>query len=357
MKKITVIGGGSTGHAASAYLTSKGFEVTLCDHEGFAENLNAVKEYGGIMMRGMAGRGIYPIAKVTHDFKEAAQGAELIMICVPAVRHWEIAQKIAPYLEEGQNILIVPGNVGSFVFRDVLKEHGVWDKVIVAEMEGNLCPCRLTAPAEVTVGLPIRTKRVAALPAKNTEEFIRRCEGVLDFAANEHVLVGAMISDNYVNHIGTTLLASATVDKMGDDFILFQHGITEYAIRCVEAIRQERIRLLANFGLEERFSATEFFEELVDWKNHPEYSVFRTLKGPDSLKHRYVEEDSLACASMVLSCAERAGVDMPVLKSVLTLASTVNGTDYYKEGRTLENVGFEKDMTMDDILHAIKEEE
>ena len=57
VRKITVIGGGSTGHAAAALLTEKGYEVTICDHKGFAEELGAITEYGGIMLRGRAGRG------------------------------------------------------------------------------------------------------------------------------------------------------------------------------------------------------------------------------------------------------------------------------------------------------------
>ena len=352
IKYITVIGGGSTGHAAAAHLTGKGFEVTLCDNENFKAELDAVKE-AGVMLRGRAGRGIYPLARVTHDFKAAVESAELLFICVPAARHAEIAERIAPYMQEGQSVLILPGNLASFIFRDVFKKYNVPESVIIAEMEGNLCPCRLTAPAEVTVGLPIRAKKIAALPGRRTSEFMERNEGVLDFIANKNVLEGALLSDNYVLHIGTTLLASSTVDSMGEDFILFQHGLTDYAVHCTEAIRQERIRLLEKFGLKERDSATEFFEELRDWKNHPEYAVFRTLKGPDSLHHRYVEEDATACASMALSCAKRLGIEMPVLQSVITLASAVNEKDYYKEGRTLENSGFGPELTMEEILAEI----
>lgn len=353
IKHITVIGGGSTGHAAAAHLTGRGFAVTLCDNENFKEELDAVKAEGGVMLRGKAGRGIYAPADVTHDFKQAVESAQLLLVCVPAARHEEIARRIAPYMKEGQSVLILPGNLGSFIFRDVFKENQVPESVILAEMEGNLCPCRLTAPAEVTVGLPIRAKKVAALPGSRTAEFIQRNEGVLDFVGNKNVLEGALLSDNYVLHIGTALLASSTVDSMGEDFILFQHGLTDYAVHCTEVIRQERIRLLAAFGLRERDSATEFFEELRDWKNHPEYAVFRTLKGPDSLHHRYIEEDAAACASMALSCAGRLGIEMPVLKSVVTLASAVNGKDYYGEGRTLENCGFSPELRMEDIMAEI----
>lgn len=353
IKNIAVIGGGSTGHAASAFLTGKGFSITLCDHEGFKKEFEDIREAGGILLRGRAGRGIYSPAYVTHNFKEAAERAELICICVPAARHQEIAETLAPYMKSGQSVLIMPGNLGSFLFRKVFDSYQVPQDILIAEMEGNLCPCRLSAPAEVTVGLPIRTKKIAVLPGIKTAEFMERNAGVLDFTANKNVLEGALLSDNYVLHIGTSLLASSTIDQMGEEFILFQHGLTDYAVHCTEAIRQERIRLLDRFGLTERDSATEFFEELRDWRNHPEYAVFRTLKGPDSLMHRYIEEDAVACASMALSCAERFGVDMPVLKSVITLASAVNQKDYYAEGRTLEQAGFAKDMTMEEIISVI----
>lgn len=357
VKNITVIGGGSTGHAATAYLTGKGFSVTICDTEKFDTELKEIEENKGILLRGRAGRGIYMPACVTHDFKKAVESAQLVMVCVPAARHEEVANAIAPYLQPGSSVLILPGNLGSFIFQKVFKEKGVPEDVILAEMEGNLCPCRLASPAEVTVGLPIRTKRVAALPGNKTEEFIKRNEGVLDFKANKHVLEGALLSDNYVLHIGTTLLASSTIEQMGEKFVLFQHGLTPYAVSCVEAIRQERIKLLAKFGLEERDSATEFFEELIDWKNHPEYSVFRTLDGPDSLHHRYIEEDAASCAAMALSCAKRLGVDMPVLQSVVTLACAVNGKEYLKNGRTLENAGFSDEMTMEEIVCCITGEQ
>lgn len=353
ISRITVIGGGSTGHAAAALLTGKGFEVTLCDHEGFGRELCAVKERGGILLRGYAGRGIYNPACVTHDFQNAVKGAGLILICVPAMRHEEVAKRIAFFMEEGQSVLILPGNLGSFIFRKVFEEYQVPKSVILAEMEGNLCPCRLTAPAEVTVGLPVRAKKVAALPGSRTEEFIERCQGVLELAGNKNVLEGALLSDNYVLHIGSSLLASSTIAQMKEKFILFQHGLTDYAVSLTEAVRREREELLLSMGLRERSSATEFFEELRDRGNHPEYEVFCTLEGPDSLKHRYIEEDAMTCAAMALSCAKRSGAKMPVLKSVLTIASAVNDRDYYAQGRTLENLGYSEDMSMEDIFSKI----
>ena len=124
IQKITVIGAGATGHAVAGVMSMRGFQVTLHDDERFQTALNAVKELGFIQLRGKI-RGAGTPAKVTTDPAEAVRGAEAIFVHVPADRHEEIARRIAPYVEDGQHILIIPGNLGSFIFREALQEMGV----------------------------------------------------------------------------------------------------------------------------------------------------------------------------------------------------------------------------------------
>lgn len=355
IQNITILGGGSTGFAAAAWLTAKGFRVTLCDNESFRPVLAEVEASGGILLRGNAGRGLYKPARVTCDPAEAVPGAELLIICVPAKRHEEIAAFIAPYVEAGQDILISPGNLGSFVFRQVFDRLGVTGDVRISELEGNICPCRLTGSAEVTVGLPIRKKRVACMPGGKTDEVIKRLDGVFDFVANRNVFECALLSDNYVLHIGTCVLSATSIERMGSGFIMFQHALTPASIGLAAAIQAERKALVARLGLEERDSASGFLEELVDWKNHPEYNVFRTLDGPNSVRHRYIDEDAGACAALALSLAPRLGVSMPVLSAVVTLAGALNGVDYMETGRTLKNLGFPDDMSGEAIIRTISE--
>ena len=79
------------------------------------------------------------------------------------------------------------------------------------------------------------------------------------------------------------------------------------------------------------------------------------LAGPDSVRHRYIDEDSRACAALALSLASRLGVAMPVLSAVVTLAGVLNGVDYMQTGRTLKNLGFPDDMSGADIIRSISE--
>ena len=95
IERITIIGGGSTGHAVAGVMAMRGFQVTLHDDERFSKALDAVKELGFIQLRGRI-RGIGTPAKVTTDPAEAVKGAQAIFVHVPAERHEEIARRIAP---------------------------------------------------------------------------------------------------------------------------------------------------------------------------------------------------------------------------------------------------------------------
>ena len=47
-------------------------------------------------------------------------------------------------------------------------------------------------------------------------------------------------------------------------------------------------------------------------------------------------------------------MDMPVLRSFLGVAGAINDRDYIHGGRTLENLGFPKDMPLEEIYKAIE---
>ena len=55
----------------------------------------------------------------------------------------------------------------------------------------------------------------------------------------------------------------------------------------------------------------------------------------------------------MLSVAKRLGMEMPVLESFLGVAGAINDRDYIHGGRTLENLGFSAELSMDDIYKQI----
>lgn len=352
IEHITVIGAGSTGHAAAAIYSMKGFEVTLYDNQNYEKELNKVKELGSIELRGKV-RGIGNVAHVTMDPAEAVKDAELIAVHVMSPRHEEVARAIAPYVHDGQHILIVPGNLGAFVFRKVFDEMGVTAKVTLTDQEGNLCPCRLTGDAEVTVGMPLKPKRIASLPASDTAGVITALEGVWEFKANKNVFECALNANNVVMHIGTSVLSASKIESMGEDFVLFQHGFTPAGVRVGHLIREERLQVMNALGVEEHANPLGMYDKVTHADEHPEINVFMTLAGPDCVKHRYLTEDCSCGAAILLSFAKRLGLEMPVLSAFVNVAGIITEEDYMATGRTLENLGFGAEMTIEEIMAAV----
>lgn len=354
IERITIIGAGSTGHAVAGVMSMRGFQVTLCDNERFSKELDAVKELGFIQLRGRI-RGIGKPAKVTTDPAEAVPGAQAIFVHVPADRHEEVARFIAPYLEDGQHILIIPGNLGAFVFRKVFQELGVTAKVTLTEKEGNFCPCRLSAPAEVTVGMPLNLKgKVASLPASDTERVLKDLEGVVEYTANANVFEGVINAGNVINHIASTVLSTAEIDHKGDQYALFKYAFTPSVVHCVNKIAAERKAVIEAMGMTQHGEPTGMINKVLHLDEHPEVRVFyEYMDGPNSVDHRYLHEDCGCGGAFALSVAKRLGMEMPVLEAFLGVAGAINDRDYIHGGRTLENLGFPAGMTLEEIYAKV----
>lgn len=355
IQNITVIGAGSTGHAVAAIMSKRGFTVTLHDDERFSNELDAVKEIGFIQLRGRV-HGIGTPARITTDPQEAVEGAQAIFIHVPSDRHEEIARRIAPYVADGQHIMIIPGNLGSFIFRRVFDQLGVTAKVTLTEKEGNFCPCRLSAPAEVTVGMPLNLKgKAASLPASDTEKVLKALEGVVEYSANRNVFEGVINAGNVINHIASTVLSTPQIDREGHRFSLFKYAFTPSVVHCIRKIAEERKAVIEAMGMSVHGVPTGMIDKVLDLDNHPEVHVFyEYMNGPDAVDHRYLHEDCGCGGAFALSAAEHLGLDMPVLRAFLGVAGAINDRDYIGNGRTLENLGFGKDMGMEEIYGEIE---
>jgi opine dehydrogenase len=56
-------------------------------------------------------------------------------------------------------------------------------------------------------------------------------------------------------------------------------------------------------------------------------------------EHRYVTEDIACGLAFLISVADYIEVDVPIARSLITLAGVVAGTDFMKTGRTLKSLG------------------
>jgi opine dehydrogenase len=353
MKKIAVLGAGGTGHAIAADLTLSGFDISLYEEPTFKEKLKYALQRGGIGITGAAGQGFARVSQITTDLEEALEGTEIILVSVVATRHEDMAELCAPYLKDGQTIVIGPDNGGALVFANILKRKGIKRDVSIAGIGSNFYgSCRLSGPAEASVGLPKSPKRISAFPARDTDRVINRLNGIFDCIAGTNALEVALSSPNTVNHLAGSLLNTGAIEQSGGAYYLMRQGLTPSVLRCIDTTASERLALFKALGY--TINRTDILEKAARRGEFPELEMFRNAIGPTSMQHRYITEDASTAVALMVSLGEMINVPTPVSKALITLASAINQTDYLKEGRTVEQLGL-SGLSIDQLNRLLHE--
>src|SRR4030067_2119249 len=197
--RITVIGAGHGGKAMAAHLAIMEFPTVLYNRT--ADHVAAIKELGGVYLESLeAGpRGFGKLIKVTSIMAEALEKAEVVMGVVPSSAHADIAKACAPYLTDGQIVVLHPGRTcGAIEFNKVLRDNGCTADVIIAEAETFIYASRSDGPAQSRIFRIKEAVPLAALPSK-------RNQLVLDYIHEvfPQFIDGGNVLQTRMNKIGT----------------------------------------------------------------------------------------------------------------------------------------------------------
>ena len=100
-KSFAIIGAGNGGQAFAAYLSLKGHSVKIYDVS--QKTVDILQEKGGVLLEGNSDVvGFGKIMLASTDLKEVIRGADIVMVVLPSIYHKDMAEKMAPYLEDGQ---------------------------------------------------------------------------------------------------------------------------------------------------------------------------------------------------------------------------------------------------------------
>ena len=133
---------------------------------------------------------------------------------------------------------------------------------------------------------------------------------------------------------------------------LFQVG----CIGLIKAIDKERMELCSIYhvdtpNVEDSFARMYSYEgDLYDMLRNAE--CYKGIKGPKSLKVRYLLEDIPYNLRSLQALGQIAKIKTPVIDAVCTLGETLVGGDM-DEGYTLKTLGLSEDMTVDEFLKLV----
>ena len=341
---IAVLGAGNGGLAMAGHLSLMGFEVRLFNRS--EERLWGVKSTGEIDVVGeIEGHGNISVA--TTSMKDAIKDVELIMVVVPATAHKWMAENIAPYLTNGQIIVLHPGRTfGALEFKQVLLSKGVTADVIVAEAQTFIYASRVVGPAQVRIfriknSIPVASIRAHLIP--NVLKKLRTAYP--QFVAGDNIFKTSLENIGSVFHPALTILNAGWIEDDAE-FQFYHEGATQSVVKVLEAIDSERVSVAEALGIRV-LTAREWLylaygttgENLFEAMR--KNAGYRGIMAPRTLQIRYLTEDVPTSLVPIASVGKKFGVDTPVINSLIELASRLNNCNYWEEGRTVEKLGIE----------------
>jgi len=355
---IAVIGAGNGGMAMAGHLAIMGFKVHLYNRS--EERLWGVKSIGGIEVQGVV-NGFGKLALVTNSIGDAIKDTELIMVVVPATAHRSIASSMAPYLKDGQIVILHPGRTfGAVEFKQVLIQNKVTADVVVAEAQTFIYACRTTGPGQSHIYGIKQSIPVASIRAHMIPRVIKKIRKLFpQFVPGDNVFKTSFDNIGSIFHPAISLLNVGWIEDKSD-FRFYNEGVTESVAKILEIIDHERIIVAEGLGIRAMTARQWMYlaygvtgETLYQtMHNNPGY---KEILAPKTLNMRYIEEDIPCSLVPIASIGHMLGIATPTMDALIHLASLITQKNYYLEGRTVDRIGI-NGMSLSDLrLFAIGE--
>jgi len=327
----------------AGHLGLMGFEVRIFNRH--AARLEAIQLRGGIEMVGDEVDGFGPVALATDEIGAAMDGADVIMVVIPATGHEDVAERCAPHLKPNQIVVLNPGRtLGAVAFYQALLRAGGCTDGAIAETQTFLYASRVIGPGQARIfgiknSVPLATLRAHRIP---------RCLAVVQkafpqFVPGDNVFKTSFNNIGAVFHPAIMLLNTGWVEDPADFEFYFQ-GASQSTAKVLEKVDEERVAVAGALG----WHAVTAREWLYLAYNAVGRTLREAMRGnpgykgilaPKRMEMRYITEDVPCSLVPMSSLGKKFGVPTPMIDALITMASTMHEVDYFRRGRTVEKLG------------------
>lgn len=391
-KPIAVLGGGASGRTQAADCSLAGREVRLFEFPEFMDSLSAVKRNSSITLTGpeinlygFRRNGTAKISLITSDIKEAVAGAGIIIISLPAVAFDRLFELLVPCLEDGQIIHFMAGNFGSLLLRKKMRELDFKKKVVIGEWHSQpygtrIAMCGNKQSTEVEVFYRAITLRGSALPSSDNGVFLESIKYIPSMDSVVHPVEADTVIDvgfsnaNPVLHCPGTILGvgvmenwTSVLKKDSGTFCIYSHAFCPSISEVQYEFYREQAAITGAIGVgiqpyqkEDFFSRSnvlgpEFMGEGMVVPFEDNFPMLEST-GPFTIYNRYITEDIPVGCCIQREFARKYGVEVPVIESMITLASVMTQNDFNSKHWDLSTLGIEnldKQQLLDYIRSGI----
>ena len=360
--KVTIIGCGNAGMVHAAKLIERHVPVCLLKTSTVSQTefFSSMMEVGGFNVMDETQSGKHFFAKpdlITRDVEQAVSFADVIMVMTTTSQHESVAQSIAPYVRDGQIIALIPGYMGSLIFKKYIHKE-----VVYSEWETTAYNGRIVDQLYVHVTFYNPRNAISALPVAATDQVLSVFSKMFDNTryTRKHILESAMHNPNMIVHPIGIVFSASRIEHSGGEFWMYKEAFTESVVHVIHAFDRQKNNVLQAFGCE----PLNYFDA-AKWRNEEDLTmdameVFRSFsnaanKGPSTIHHRYLTEDVPVGLGLYTSIGRVAGVDTSIADSIITLSSALIEKDLRAEARTIEYLLGKEQVTVQDVALAIEQ--
>lgn len=338
---VAVLGGGNGAFATAADAALVGHRVRLWRRD--AAGLAPLA--AGITLTSEARQGIAKLERLTADIGEAVEGADLVVVPLPASTHEDVAARLAPHLSDRHVVLLTPGTLGSYVMaRGVAKAGG---RLPFAFAEAGTLPylARKTGPAAVAAPVRAAHLPVGVFPASRTDQALARIAELLPATRRRvDALDAALTNVGPVLHPPLVLLNAGAIDR--GRFDIHAAGTTQSPRRLIDAVDAERVAARRGLGYgPPHYEMATYYDEarapdgLYGAGAQAKLVASGLWSEELTFEHRYVTEDVVCGLSLLESAARTAGTDSAAISGLLRIFGALLGQRLAGRGRDLDHLG------------------
>lgn len=360
--KITVIGSGNSGLIHAAKLYEKGQQVAILKttRKGNVDFFNKIKQAGEYEVVDETAGGRHFVVRpelITTDAKEAIEFADIIFVTTITNQHESVAQMIAPFVRDKQLIVLIPGYMGSLIFKRYIKKQ-----VVYSEWETTAYNGRIMDNSFVRITFYNPRNAISVLPLTQKEEVLGILSQLFDNTRyfRKNILESALHNPNMIVHPIGILFSVARIEYSKGEYWMYKEGYSPSVLNVIQAFDDSKNAILSKFGCEPLY-----YFEAAKWRNELDLEIDAmqsfwnfakcSNKGPSKVDCRYINEDVPMGLGLIISLGKVLGVDVSIQQSIFTLASALTQKDFSKGARTIQYLLGKEEVTFEDILSAIEQ--
>ena len=261
---ISIIGSGNSGLIHAAKLMEKNHRVGILKTSFFGnvDFFDKIKVTGEYEVVDETNHGRHFTVKpefITRDVEKAVGFGDVIFVMTTTNQHEAIAKMIAPYVRDGQIIVIVPGYMGSLIFKRYITKN-----VVYSEWETTAYNGRIMDSSFVRITFYNPRNAISVLPQKEKSNVLSVLSGLFDNTRylRANILESAFHNPNMIVHPIGILFSASRIEYSNGEFWMYKEGYTESVVRVISYFDQSKNEILRKFGCE----PLDYFEA-AKWRN------------------------------------------------------------------------------------------